>query len=53
MRYFGVKNEGIGEVGRSYLALETSDDEAMQQLHGHSINYRIAIGPHQGRKVFA
>jgi hypothetical protein len=37
----------------SYLTLETSDDEAMQQLHGHSITYRIAIGPHQGRKVFA
>jgi hypothetical protein len=38
---------------KSYLALETSDDEAMQQLHGHSITYRIAIRPHQGRKVFA
>jgi hypothetical protein len=38
---------------KSYLTLETSDDEAMQQLHGHSITYRIAIGPHQGRKVFA
>jgi hypothetical protein len=24
----------------------------MQQLYGHSITYRIAIGPHQGRKVF-
>ncbi|MCP4391696.1 MAG: IS91 family transposase, partial [Gammaproteobacteria bacterium] len=36
----------------SDLRLETSDDEAMQQLYGHSITYRIAIGPHQGRKVF-
>ena len=36
----------------TYLVLETSDDEAMQQLYGHSITYRIAIGPHQGRKVF-
>jgi hypothetical protein len=36
-----------------YLTLETSDDEAMEQLYGHSITYRIAIGPHQGRKVFA
>ena len=36
-----------------YLALETADDEAMQQLYGHSITYRIAIGPQQGRKVFA
>ena len=24
----------------------------MQQLYGHSITYRIALGPHQGRKVF-
>jgi hypothetical protein len=38
---------------KSYLTLETSDDEAMEQLYGHSITYRIAIGPHQGRKVFA
>lgn len=36
----------------SYLALETAEDEPMQQLYGHSITYRIAIGPHQGRKVF-
>jgi hypothetical protein len=36
----------------SYLMLEASDDEAMQQLYGHSITYRIAVGPQQGRKVF-
>jgi len=24
----------------------------LQQVHGHSITYRIAIGPQQGRKVF-
>jgi len=30
----------------------TDDDEPMQQLYGHSITYRIALGPHQGRKVF-
>ncbi len=29
---------------KRYLALETSDEEAMQQLYGHSITYRIAIG---------
>ena len=34
-----------------YLTLETSEDETMQPLYGHSITYRIAIGPHQGRKV--
>lgn len=24
----------------------------MQQLHGHSISYRIALGPQQGCEVF-
>ncbi len=24
----------------------------MNQLQGHSIAYRIAVGPHKGRKVF-
>ena len=37
----------------SYLALEPDDDDAMAQLQGHSITYRIAVGPQQGRKVFA
>jgi hypothetical protein len=36
----------------SYLALETDDDDAMVQLQGHSITYRIALGPQKGRKVF-
>ena len=28
------------------------DDESMAHLQGHSITYRIAVGLHQGRKVF-
>ncbi len=32
--------------------LESSEDEAMQQLYGHSITYRIAKGPNQGNKIF-
>ena len=35
----------------SYLVLESGDDD-MMQLQGHSIIYRIAVGPQQGRKVF-
>ena len=53
----------VGEVSRatshlergeesSYLTLETSEVEAMQQLYGQSITCRIAIGPRQSRKVF-
>ena len=36
----------------SYLTLDLQDDDAMHQLQGHSITYRIAVGPQQGRKVF-
>jgi hypothetical protein len=36
----------------SYLTLDVQDDDAMNQLQGHSITYRIAVGPQQGRKVF-
>ena len=28
------------------------DDEPMGQIHGHSINYLIAVGAQQGKKVF-
>jgi hypothetical protein len=40
------------DAENSYLALEPDDDDAMAQLQGHSITYRIAAGPQQGRKVF-
>ncbi len=37
----------------SYLQLEGMDEDPMQQLIGCSVSYRIAVGPQQGRKVFA
>jgi len=36
----------------SYLTMDLQDDDAMNQLQGHSITYRIAVGSQQGRKVF-
>jgi hypothetical protein len=36
----------------SYLTSETVDDDPLHQLLGYAITYRIAVGPHQGRKVF-
>ncbi len=36
----------------SYLTLESRDDTAMDDLLGHSVTYRIAVGPHQGQKAF-
>jgi ribosomal protein S27E len=35
----------------SHLTLDLQGDDAMHQLQGHSIAYRIAVGPQQGRKV--
>ena len=37
----------------SYLQLAGIDEDPMQQLIGCSVSYRIALGPQQGRKVFA
>lgn len=46
--------EGILEqdIEHSYLNLEHLEENPLRQVHGHSITYRIAIGPQQGRKVF-
>ncbi len=40
------------DAQHSYLAGETLETDPMDQLLGHSITYRIAVGPQQGRKVF-
>jgi len=31
--------------------LEEGDEDTLQQVQGHSIAYRIAMGPHAGRKA--
>ena len=40
------------DAEQSYLAGEAIDAGPMDQLLGHSITYRIAVGPQAGRKVF-
>ena len=40
------------DAEHSYLTLDNADEDPMDQLRGHSITYRIAVGPQQGRKVF-
>lgn len=35
----------------AYLSLDTEGDDPMASLIGHSVTYRIATGPRQGRKV--
>ena len=49
-----LERQGLLErdAEHSYLALEGADEDPMDQLRGHSITYRIAMGSQQGRKVF-
>jgi hypothetical protein len=42
----------VRDTEHSNLPLEGLDEDPMDQLRGHSITYRIAVGPQQGRKVF-
>jgi hypothetical protein len=45
----------VRDADDSYLsahAMDSDDDDPMHHLLGHSITYRIAVGPQQGRKVF-
>jgi len=36
----------------SYLTLDGLEDDPLQDIHGHSVTYRVAVGPQKGRKVF-
>ncbi len=40
------------DAENDYPAGEAMEAEPLDQLLGHSITYRNALGPHQGRKVF-
>ena len=42
----------VRDAEDSYLTSDAVDEDPMQSLVGHSITYRIAVGPHAGRKVF-
>ena len=54
-RYLERQGLLVHDAGNSYLTAEdvdTDPESPMNQLLGHSITYRIAVGPQQGRKVF-
>ena len=51
-RYLERRGLLVRDVENSYLVRETEDDAALDELLSHSITYRIAVGPHQGRKAF-
>ena len=42
----------VRDLEGGYLALDSGDDSTLDELRGHSITYRIALGPHAGRKAF-
>ena len=43
----------VRDLDRSYLnTVESKDNAAMDAWRGHSIPYRIALAPHEGRKAF-
>ena len=49
-----LERQGLLErdAENSYLTSDVVDEDPMTPLLGHSITYRIAVGPQQGRKVF-
>ena len=42
----------VRDTESSHLSGEPGEDAGLEALQGHSISYRIAIGPHEGRKAF-
>lgn len=42
----------VRDLESSHLARAPGDDAALEHLQGHSITYRIALGPQEGRKAF-
>jgi hypothetical protein len=51
-RYLERRGLIARDAENSYLTLDGVDEDPMDQLLGHSITYRIAVGPQRGRKVF-
>ena len=42
----------VRDLEDPFLTLDSPDESGSDELLGHSITYRIALGPHQGRKAF-
>jgi hypothetical protein len=52
-RYLEMQGLLQRDVQNSYLAVEVIDEGPMDPLWGHSIAYRIAVGPQAGRNTYA
>ena len=42
----------VRDLENSFLTPDSPDGAGFDDLLGHSITYRVALGPHQGRKAF-
>ena len=42
----------VRDMDNSYLSDDNLDEDALGQIQGNSITYRIAVGPQAGQKVF-
>jgi hypothetical protein len=51
-RYLERQGLLVRDLDNSYLALGPADDTGLEGVLGSSITYRIAVGPHEGRKAF-
>lgn len=51
-RFLERQGQHTRDAENGYLAGDTMEAAPIEQLLGSSITYRIAVGPHQGRKVF-
>jgi hypothetical protein len=43
----------VRDAEASHQSREPGEDADLEALQSHSISYRIAVGPHEGRKAFA
>lgn len=51
-RFFTKQGLLVEDIDNSYLNLDGLAPDPMQDLHGHSITYRVALGAQRGKKVF-
>lgn len=42
----------MSDIESAYLAFDPGEETPINALLGHSITYRIAIGPREGQRVF-
>ena len=52
-RYLERQGLLVRDQDNSYLALEPAGETGLEGVLGSSITYRIAVGPHEGRKAFS